>query len=70
MNKTDDEENAKYLNYLALKRQAVKEIEFDIVTRMESEIEYIKEENRYMREGLEKWVARLRELGYTKGKKL
>ena len=63
MNRTEEEENSKYLSYLALKREAVRELEENSVARMESEVEYVKEENRYMALKLESLAKKVNLLG-------
>jgi hypothetical protein len=59
MNRSEEQENSIYFDFLALKKQAVKELEEHQLTRLESEVEYLKEENRYLRAKMERAMNRL-----------
>ena len=49
---SSEEENQRYLDYLAVKRGAIKELVENELTKMESEVEYLKLENQFMERNL------------------
>ena len=56
MNQAPEDENSQYLEYLSFKRKAIQELEETQLLRLESELAYFKEENRYMKDRLIKAI--------------
>lgn len=52
MDKSEKEENTLYMDFLEFKKDAIDELQADQLLKLESELAYLNEENRYIKERL------------------